>query len=225
MKITVNHIEIHYRVVGAGHPLILLHGNGEDHHIFDKLIHTLSADYTIYALDLRGHGTSQKLPQLYLQDMVEDLVAFCQQLKLKKPYVYGFSDGGVLGLMLASQYPQLLGKLIVSGANLSPQGLHVGIRLVSRGAQFFKHHPEWQMLTQPHLTATDLKKITIPTLVTAGGKDIVKISHTRYIADCIPNSKLMIFPREHHSSYVVDSFKLLPVIKAFCSRQEATTEV
>lgn len=39
MKIEVNHIELNYMKEGTGSPLILLHVNGEDYTIFDKLIH------------------------------------------------------------------------------------------------------------------------------------------------------------------------------------------
>ena len=56
MKILVNGIELFYEISGQGRPLILVHGNGEDHHIFDALVAKLKNHYTCYCIDSRGHG-------------------------------------------------------------------------------------------------------------------------------------------------------------------------
>ena len=55
--------------------------------------------------------------------MALDIREMIIQLDLKDVIYYGYSDGGVVGLLLASQYPQLISKLIVSGANLHPRGV------------------------------------------------------------------------------------------------------
>lgn len=217
MEISVNNTKIYYVQSGQGQPLILLHGNGETHQIFDKLIPTLSAYFRVYALDNRGHGKSGKVSELHYQDMANDVVDFIKQLDLEKPLLYGFSDGGIIGLLIASQHPDLLDKLMISGANLNPNGLHSRDRFVYWTWHLFTQRPELRILnTEPNITKADLQRIQIPTLVMAGEKDSVKISHTRLISEQIPNSKLLILPKETHSSYVVDSFKLLPIIRKFC---------
>lgn len=217
MEINVNHTKLYYVQSGQGQPLILLHGNGETHQIFDKLIPTLSAYFRVYAIDNRGHGKSAHVSELHYQDMANDVVDFIKELKLEKPLLYGFSDGGIIGLLIASQHPDLLDKLMISGANLNPNGLHSRDRFIYWSWHLVTRRPELRILnTEPNITKADLQRIQIPTLVMAGEKDSVKISHTRLISEQIPNSKLLILPKETHSSYVVGSFKLLPIIRKFC---------
>jgi pimeloyl-ACP methyl ester carboxylesterase len=60
MIIQVNGTALFYEKSGAGSPVILLHGNGEDHHIFDALAAKLESGFTVYSVDSRNHGQSEK---------------------------------------------------------------------------------------------------------------------------------------------------------------------
>lgn len=53
MDIFVNGIKLHYEKTGSGAPLILLHGNGESHEIFDEAIPLLAPHFTVYAVTAR----------------------------------------------------------------------------------------------------------------------------------------------------------------------------
>lgn len=68
------------------------------------------------------------------------------------------------------------------------------------------------MLTGPYLKETDLEKIDIPVLVTAGEHDVVKRSDTELIASSIPHSKLMILSGENHGSYIIHDRKIADII-------------
>ena len=68
------------------------------------------------------------------------------------------------------------------------------------------------MLSEPHIKKEELEAINIPVLITAGEKDLVRRRNTEFIRNSIPDSKLMIIPREHHQSYVVDSDKIAKII-------------
>jgi pimeloyl-ACP methyl ester carboxylesterase len=116
-------ITLYYEKTGQGKPIILLHGNGENHKIFDELVLQLSREYTVYAIDSRGHGKSSKTKSLDYYRMAEDIAGFIKLLNIEKPILYGFSDGGILGLIIGFRYPQLLSKLIISGANIRPEGI------------------------------------------------------------------------------------------------------
>ena len=61
MFIHVNGVRLFYEKQGTGKPLILLHGNEENHRIFDEAIELLKKHYTVYAVDSRGHGQSDKV--------------------------------------------------------------------------------------------------------------------------------------------------------------------
>ena len=122
--ITVNGVSLHYAVVGEGRPALLVHGNGEDHHLFGREIDQLvRAGYKVSAPDSRGHGANERMTEYHYADMAEDMYFFIEALGLERPAFYGHSDGGIIGLLLASTHPDVLGVLAVSGANLSPEGL------------------------------------------------------------------------------------------------------
>ncbi len=216
--IHVNGVDLFYTQEGSGQPLLLLHGNGEDHTIFDKIMPDLAKDFTVYAFDTRGHGASSKVDTFGYQEMANDIVQAIGALGLaqSKPALYGFSDGGIVGLLVASQHPQLLGHLIVSGANINPSGLKKRwIRLFKVLYKFSKDAKIKMMLDQPDISIMELGKIEVPTLVLAGEKDMVSEAHTALIASSIPNSTLHILHKESHGSYVVKSPKLYPLITEF----------
>lgn len=212
----VNGIDLYYEKTGEGKPLILLHGNGEDHKIFDKLTDGLKKQYTIYAIDSRGHGNSTKVKALDYDSMAEDIAGFIVALQLEKPILYGFSDGGILGLMIAFRHPELLSKLIVSGANIQPDGVKKRHIFLFKIIYFLTRSRNFKlMLTQPDIKPEELGNITAETLVLAGSNDMIDEKHTRLIAKAIPQSTLEILSGETHSSYVVHSDKLVKIIRIF----------
>ena len=218
MYIQLNGQIIYYEKTGEGSPVILVHGNNETHKIFDALIPQLSKKHTVYAIDSRGHGLSASVDEFHYDDMANDMIAFIQALDLINLAFYGFSDGGIVGLLAASKCPAMFSALAVSGANLTPSGWKFFSRLSVRLHYIKKKSPLISlMLKEPHISKSDLGKITIPTLVLAGSKDIIKKSETKRIAASIPDSILKILPGETHSSYVVHSPKLFPILDEFFS--------
>lgn len=216
MTIQIGNINLFYEKTGTGSPLILLHGNGEDHTIFSEIVGLLSENFTVYAIDSRGHGQSTPVDTFNYQEMTDDIVGFIEALGLEKPALYGFSDGGIIGLLIASEHPQLLSKMIISGANTIPQGLkQIWLDKFTRAYERTGKDSIKMILEQPDITTDELKKITIPVLVTAGSDDMIDESHTKYIADTIANSSLQIYEGETHESYVENNPMLGPVIRDF----------
>lgn len=213
MDIAVNKTTLFYEKEGSGPPMILLHGNGEDHHIFDMAVPELSKQWTVYRIDSRGHGNSSPADAFHYQEMAEDVICFIELLHIEKPILYGFSDGGILALLIASQRQELLKGIIISGANLNPKGMKTGWYYLFKFLYFFNGDAKFKMmLTEPHITKQQLKKIKIPAFVTAGQKDMIKEKHTCFLAGNIPCSRLKILPGENHSSYV-NSIRLTEVIR------------
>ncbi|MDU5108210.1 alpha/beta hydrolase [Clostridium sp.] len=209
----VNNTNLYYEKSGTGRPLILIHGNGQTHKIFDKAIPLLAEKFTVYAIDSRGHGQSESVVEYHYDDFAEDIRCFIEELKLQETILYGFSDGGIIGLLLAARYPQLLSQIIISGANLSPDGIRTGwLKLFKFINAIVKDPKMTMMLTEPNITEEMLSSIIIPTTILAGSHDMVKQNHTKYIADSIPNSKLHILKGEGHGSYVLHSTKIVKLI-------------
>ena len=216
MRVTVNGVELYYEKHGQGRPIVLLHGNGEDNSIFDVLIKSLSPSYSVYAIDSRDHGKSSAVKSLYYSDMMEDVAAFIREMGLDGTILYGFSDGGIIGLLLAIKYPDMLSKLIVSGANISPDGIKKKWLVLLKINFFFTKSKKCKlMLTQPDIKDVDLNKIVTPTVILAASNDVVTDEHTRLIAENIPNSVLSILDGEKHASYVIRSEKLYDIIKPY----------
>ncbi len=204
MKIEINNIELYYHQAGQGDPLILLHGNGEDHHIFDQLSQKLQNHFTVYAIDSRNHGASSKTTDYDYATMVEDLYLFIDALKLQKVNIIGFSDGAIISLMLAITHSNTINKMALLGVNLNPKDF------TTESYHFVeKMYKETQdplfklMLEQPNLKLEDIKDVIVPTLVIGAEKDIYKPELFTNIARTMPNAKLMIMPEHDHASYIV----------------------
>ncbi len=199
----VNGIELYYEVKGNGRPLLMVHGNGEDHTIFDEASEILKDRFTVYLIDSRDHGQSTKVSDLHYSDMADDLLVFLNDLDLKDVTFYGFSDGGILGLLLA-QKTDRISRLIVSGANMTPNGVKGWLKTVIKIMYFFNKDGKLRMmLREPNITAEELSSIKVPTTVIAGEKDLVIRKETEAIAAAIPGSKLRIIKGEGHGSYIV----------------------
>ena len=216
MDAFVNGIRLFYERTGEGRPLVLLHGNGEDHTIFDETVEVLSDRFTCYAIDSRGHGQSDEVDELHYADMASDLLAFLEELDLRDVVLCGYSDGGIVALLAAGQ-TERIGDLVVCGANTHPKGLKRTAYLdIQREHRQMPSIYTAVMLREPHIPASDLRVIHAHTLVVAGSRDIIRESDTRYIAGAIPGAELLILPGEDHGSYIVHSDRISQIILDFC---------
>lgn len=214
MKIKVNNIELYYEKYGEGKPIILIHGNQESHEIFDKLIEKLKSNYEVFAIDSRCHGKSEDTKEISYYLMSEDIIQFIKELNIEKPILYGFSDGGIIGLLIAIKEPDLLSNLIISGANIKPDAFTAFDTLLTKMLYFFTRSKYIKMmLDEPNIPLKDLQKIIIPVHILVGEKDVVKLEHTKLIANNIKDSTLEIIKKENHGSYIVHSDKLYDIIK------------
>lgn len=202
-----NGIEMHYAVVGSGQPVILIHGNGEDHNLFETQIDQLTAaGYRVYAPDSRGHGANAPLTEYHYADMAEDVYQFICALDLDRPLYYGHSDGGIIGLLLEISHPGTVSGMAISGTNLSPAGLEKNF--IDKYTAINEKTPDpllTLMLTDPHIDPKELEQINIPVLVTAGSNDLILPEETRCIAEHLPQARLVIVEGADHGSYIVGS--------------------
>lgn len=220
MFIHVNGAKLYYEIHGSGSPILLVHGNSESHSTFDRLIPALAKNHTVYCADSRGHGQSSVFPEYHYADMAQDYMEFIKALGIEKPAFYGFSDGGILGLMIAMREPDLLSCIVCSGPNLWPTAVKKSALLFLRIACAFKKKPLFEMmLLEPNIKPEELSAITCPALITAGSKDLILQDHIRLIADSIPGAELKLFPGETHESYVIHKDLLAPVIEDFIVRR------
>ena len=214
----INNVDLYYEKTGAGRPLVMVHGNGEDHTIFDEAVAVLKEHFTCYCVDSRGHGQSSAVQELHYDDMADDMIALMDQLDLQDVLFYGFSDGGIVALLAAARCPRITG-LIVSGANLTPRGTKLWLRIQIRAMYLFKRDPKLQlMLHEPNIGDDTLKRITVPALALAGSRDLIREQETRHIAAALPNASLKILPGEGHGTYIIHQTKIAELILDFAQR-------
>ena len=209
MYITVNGVRLFYEQTGNGRPLVMVHYNSMSHKIFKSAAKVLGQHFTVYCPDSRDHGKSEKVKTLHYEDMAEDMAEFIKALELEKPVFYGFSDGGIIGLILAYRYPDMLSSLIVSGASLNPDSTKdLPMKFFKLWSHVDRSDKMQIMMREPDITDEILSGIRVPTFVTAGERDVIKLSHTQHIAQTIPGASLMIFPKTGHTGYIMNSDKI-----------------
>ena len=214
-------VQLYYEKSGQGRPLVLVHGNGEDHSIFNEAAAVLREDFCCYAVDSRGHGRSSRVRTLHYEDMAADMTALIEALDLRDVIFYGFSDGGIVGLIAASRCDRIR-TLIVSGANLSPKGVKRWLRTAIWGMNILRPDDRLAlMLREPHITDETLGKIRARTLVLAGSRDLILEKETRHIASAVPGARLRILQGEDHGSYIVHSTKIAGLIRDFTLTEKA----
>ena len=202
---------LNYVVAGQGFPLVMLHGNGEDHTYFKHQIGPFSEWYQVIAPDTRGHGRSPRgRAPFTLDQFAEDLKAFLDSREIRRCHLLGFSDGANIALLFALNYPEYVEKLVLNGADLYPSGVKLstqlpivlGWGLLQAVRRFDKRaRPKWELLdlmtTQPHINAKALAALNMPALLVAGNREMIREKHTRLIAKSIPGSELAILPGDH----------------------------
>jgi len=106
------------RLVARPTVLALHGGPGFDHAYLKPALATLSHSAQVVYLDLRSQGRSARMQieSCTLDNMAEDVAAFCDALGLDKPLVVGHSAGGHVGLKLALRHPGRVGALVLVNA-------------------------------------------------------------------------------------------------------------
>lgn len=198
-----NAIDIHYQVSGSGPAVLLLHGNSVDMHFFDPLAEKLQTAYTVYRMDSRCHGKSEKTREINYNLLMAGTAAFIEALSIRRPALIVSSDGGNTGLLLTIAHPGLLSCHIPCGANTAVAGLKRWFYWMFKLGYLKTRSPLFQMVVeQPGIPPQELAKIVTPTLVMAGSRDIMTNEHTRELAGDIPRAELCILQGQSHTSYL-----------------------
>jgi len=112
--ISYKNIQIAFTVEGKGETIVLLHGFLESSTIWKNVVSALKETHQIIAIDLLGHGKTEKLGYIHsMETMAETVYAVLSELKVEKASIIGHSMGGYVGLAFAEKFPQQLEKLIL----------------------------------------------------------------------------------------------------------------
>jgi pimeloyl-ACP methyl ester carboxylesterase len=212
---------IYYASYGAGPPVILLHGGLANGRYWGDQVPALTrAGYRAILIDSRGHGRSSRDDRPYTYElMAGDVVAVMDALKLPKAALVGWSDGAIIGLVMALKDPERLTQVFAFAANMDPSGVKPDTATnptfsrfeAEAAAQYAQLSPTptqfdafskainhmWDV--EPNYSAADLGRIRTPVAIVDGDHDeAIKRAHTDYLARSIPGAKLIILPGVSH---------------------------
>jgi pimeloyl-ACP methyl ester carboxylesterase len=121
----VSPVRIHYRDVGAGRPILFLHGGwGYELYPFDRQAAAFSPAHRIVIPDRSGYGKSihiDALPADFHQRAVEETRLLLEAIGLNRPIVWGHSDGAIIALLLALAAPERIAGAIVEATHFYKQ--------------------------------------------------------------------------------------------------------
>ncbi len=226
----VNGHQLFFARHGAGRPLVLLHGGGSTPDAsFPEQLKLLAVRHQVIAPEQVGHGHTPDIDGAYsYTQMMEDTVALLAQLKVRHADFVGWSDGGILALMMAVHHPSLVRRLVVSGVNISPAGvtqeaqtatlaLNNQLRHGNSGLAGYSllpyttlHGPSFEeklgQLWQ-HSPTADQVSLALLTgvkkrvLLMVGQHDLVNLEHTMTIYRALPAARLFIVPDTGHGTF------------------------
>lgn len=215
-----NGLVLYYETYGRGRPVIFIHGNGEDHHIFKEIISGLENSMKLFLVDSRGHGKSSHTTDFSYQKMAQDYAEFMEKLDLQDVVIVGFSDGAIIATLLSIQSNRRLAGVVSLGLNTQPDNMTLETQEWLIGQ--LKERPDDPLLhlmqREPNITNSDLAKIKIPYLLIAGDQDVYTQDQYEEIQRQISLSDLLILKGEDHSSYIVNSDQLVDPILRFIEK-------
>jgi pimeloyl-ACP methyl ester carboxylesterase len=207
----INGIKLYYETYGEGKPLLFLHGNGGSIRSASGKIEYFKKNYKVIAIDSRGHGKSVDTTskELTYTQMASDINVLLDSLKIDSVFISGQSDGGILGLLLAVNYPKKVSKLITFGANIFPGKKAVFSEIDKMVMDTLKVTTDFStkrlyklLAYQPEISEKDLQKIKCPVLLISGDRDAIRLEHTLKLFYNIENSNLFVMPgATHFGSY------------------------
>ena len=221
--VTVRGVPTYLERRGLGPSLVYLHGATEWVGYSSEFVEHLEHGYDVVQPERRGHGRTPDVPgDLTFTGMTEDTIAAIEQLGLDRPGVVGFSDGANIALLMAMARPELIGRVVAIGPNMSVSGLteetlewladvtpetwpeesrHMYATLSPDGAG---HWPTFaqkvidMLRREPEVGYDQLAAIRVPTLIIGADRDMVRLEHLIEIHRAIPDSQLCIIPGAGH---------------------------
>ena len=220
--------QLWFATVGTGSPVLLLHGGlGSSDDWGNQVPALVAARRRVILIDSRGHGRSTRdaRPMDY-ERMESDVVAVLDALGIRRVDVVGWSDGGIVGLIMAMKHPQRVKSVFAFGANMDLHGanpdamsspiLPLFLEQTKKAYQRLSPTPgeadalaeamEALWNSQPNYSAADLARISGPRIAIVDGEheEFVTRAHTLYLARTIPGARLILLRGVSHFAPLQD---------------------
>jgi pimeloyl-ACP methyl ester carboxylesterase len=226
----VGDLNMYYEIHGESQdseavPLLVLHGGFMSIADFGNVVPLLAQTRQVIAVEQQGHGHTADIdrPISYAQ-MADDTAALLTTLGIEQVDIFGYSDGGVVGLGLAIRHPNRVRKLAIAGANYTVEGLYPEIvefmqnanpedmEALRPGWESVNPNPEdWPAFVEkimvlgtefPGWAREDMQAIQAPTFILIGDADIVTPEHAVEMYRLIPSANLAVLPATDHFMFM-----------------------
>ena len=217
-----------------GEALLLLHGGLSKTSSWDYLmVPALEDEFHLFAYDRTGHGfTGDQAGSLHFEFQAQEAIAYLEDVVKEPAHLIGYSDGGIIALMVAIARPELVKSIVAIGANfhysaplsdfteafvseedqaeynlISPDAPHTLLEKIKRMNEIWK--------TEPDISLSQIASIQCPVLVMAGDDDVIKHEHTIALYENLPLGQLAILPGTSHGLVKEKPDLMLAIITQF----------
>ena len=229
-----NHQVYNYEWEHDGEAVVLLHGGLSKTSSWDYLmVPPLEDDFHVFAYDRTGHGFTGDQPgSLHFEFQCQEAIAYLEDVVKEPAHLIGYSDGGIIALMVAIKRPELVKSIVAIGANyhysaplkdflearvseedqaeynlISPDAPHTLLEKTIRMNEIWK--------TEPDISLSEIASIQCPVLVMAGDDDVIAHDHTISLYEALPLGQLAIIPGTSHGLVKEKPALLIAVIMQF----------
>ena len=230
---------------GTRRPLVLLPGGLLTIDLgFRAVLPELAAARQVIAAELQGHGRTADIERdIDLGFLASDVAALLDHLEVDQADVLGFSLGGSVAVQLALDHPDRVGRLIPASVSFAPDGYHQEISDPAQHATSTRMPTEedFRQMREDYLrlapdpghfeafaaklsqaasslkgwTASELGRITAPTLLVFGDHNFVRLEHAVQVHALIPGAQLAVLPGTTHMAVLSRADLILPLVAGF----------
>jgi pimeloyl-ACP methyl ester carboxylesterase len=208
--LSVAGVKIHYVVQGEGEPVVLIHGLYASAWLNWQLpgvTGLLAKTYRVIALDLPGHGESDKPENeaAYGVQMVEDVRQLLDHLRIKKAHIVGYSLGGMIAVKFLSMHQDCVRSAILGGMGwMEPgSGAQKIWELLGERQGAHSSNPCVRSIASLAVTRAALKAIHVPVEVIVGDRDPVRRLYVAPLESVRPDWPIVEIPDAGHITCIM----------------------
>lgn len=242
--LSVHDLRMYYVDLGAGRPLLLLHGGTATVATsFGTQLPIFSRRHRVIAPEQIGHGHTGDAGRAFsYPQMADDTAELLRLLGIAQTDVLGISDGGIVGMYLAARHPALVRRLVVLGAAFADRDLARTVKWADgvtdaswpADDSYTKNNPDgaahWPIFrgkilamykTWTGLRPDEIAAIRAPTMIVIGDRDVVTLEQAGQMKKALPGSRLCVLPDTRHLQLHTRGAWLNPMVDDFLDQGDA----
>ena len=250
MIINVNDLQMNFQVFGAGPPLVILHGWGDNSSSWQTVAELLASRYQVFVVDLPGFGGSDAPPVAWSVDEYREVIeGFISEMELESPVLMGHSHGGKIACELILHGLEAKALILVASSGLDLPGFEVRLKIYSfklakwlllrcgswgqkkleelRGRVGSRDYQEAGALRDTmvkvvnHKLFDTLSNVKVPTLIIWGSKDsTLPMEQAKLFRKLIPASYIRVLWDATHHPHLEQALELSEIVTEFSSVYE-----